>query len=163
MTFSISALQFGAGEIAISPAPGRFGDFSADLQQILAWAPALVLTMTQAHELASIGAAGFANDLGDAGIGWRHLPVRDFGAPDEDVLARWPQVAAEVTAIMDAGGRVLVHCFGGCGRSGMAIARLLVEADETPSDAVARLRAVRPCAIETAGQLSWVEAAGRIE
>ncbi|MBR9844091.1 MAG: protein phosphatase, partial [Rhodobacteraceae bacterium] len=48
-----------------------------------------------------------------------------------------------------------VHCFGGCGRSGMAIMRLLVEMGEEPEAALARLRAVRPCAVETEAQRLW--------
>ena len=46
-------------------------------------------------------------------------------------------------------GRVLIHCMGGCGRSGMAALRLMIEAGEAPGAALERLRAVRPCAVET--------------
>ncbi len=53
------------------------------------------------------------------------------------------------------GGRVLVHCMGGCGRSGMALLRLMVESGEPADRALARLRAVRPCAVETPEQLAW--------
>ena len=50
---------------------------------------------------------------------------------------------------------MLVHCRGGCGRSGMAVLRLMVEAGEAPEEALARLRAVRPCAVETEAQMDW--------
>jgi hypothetical protein len=33
-----------------------------------------------------------------------------------------------------------------------------VEAGETPGAALARLRAVRPCAVETEAQLAWAKA-----
>ncbi|MDH5531227.1 MAG: protein phosphatase, partial [Paracoccaceae bacterium] len=43
----------------------------------------------------------------------------------------------------------------GCGRSGMAVLRLMVEAGEPVDVALIRLRKVRPCAVETDAQLAW--------
>jgi protein-tyrosine phosphatase len=57
-----------------------------------------------------------------------------------------------------SGGRVLVHCFGGCGRSGMAALRLMVAAGEGPESALHRLRASRACAVETEAQRLWAVA-----
>ena len=59
------------------------------------------------------------------------------------------------------GGRVLVHCRGGCGRSGMVALRLMIEAGEAPDEALSRLRSVRPCAVETKAQMGWAMAAER--
>ena len=44
---------------------------------------------------------------------------------------------------------------GGCGRSGMAVLRLMIEAGEDAETALARLRTIRPCAIETDAQMAW--------
>ena len=65
------------------------------------------------------------------------------------------EAAARAKALLAQGGRVLVHCFGGCGRSGMAALRLLVELGEDPDEALARIRAVRSCAVETEAQMAW--------
>jgi len=54
-----------------------------------------------------------------------------------------------------------VHCRGGCGRSGMIALRLMIEIGEAADDALARLRAVRPCAVETPQQLRWATAGRR--
>ena len=59
-------------------------------------------------------------------------------------------------ARLAAGERVLVHCKGGLGRTGLVAARLLVEFGVAPADAVARVRAARPGAIETERQLAYV-------
>ncbi len=40
----------------------------------------------------------------------------------------------------------------------MALLRLMVEAGEDPGAALSRLRAVRPCAVETAAQFDWAAA-----
>ena len=50
---------------------------------------------------------------------------------------------------------VLVHCFGGCGRSGMLVLRVMIEAGEPAGTALKRLRQVRPCAVETEAQMAW--------
>ena len=39
--------------------------------------------------------------------------------------------------------------------------RLVVERGELPAAALARLREVRPCAVETAGQMEWGSVAAR--
>ncbi len=153
--FAISDLGLGGGRIGICPAPGRSGDYGADLARLLDWRPDLVLSMTVAGELAGIGAGGLGRDLARAGCAWRALPVADFGIPVAETLAAWPEASVRARAVLDGGGRVLVHCFGGCGRSGMAILRLMVEAGEAGDRALARLRAVRPCAVETEAQMGW--------
>ncbi len=111
--------------------------------------------MTSLHELQEAGAETIGDDLARHGIVWRHLPVPDFGAPPEETARQWPDAAAEAHAILDAGGRVLTHCYGGCGRSGMASLRLLIERGEAPDAALQRLRTARPCAVETDGQFRW--------
>lgn len=155
MSFSISALPAGNGMVGISPAPGRSGCYRADLKQVVDWAPSLVVSMTETAELIRVGAAGLADDLDAVGIGWLHLPIVDFGAPSGDTLAFWPDASQRVQSELLAGKPVLIHCMGGCGRSGMAALRLLCEMEEAPPVALERLRATRPCAVETDDQLSW--------
>lgn len=151
----IAELDLGGGRLGISPMPGRGGAYAADLQAVLAWGPGLVMTMTTAEELAAKGASGMPGDLASAGVDWLHLPIADFGAPQGTTAAAWTMASARAHGVLAGGGRVLVHCMGGCGRSGMAALRLMVEAGEAPDLALARLRAVRPCAVEMPEQFAW--------
>lgn len=155
----IAELAVGGGVLGVGPMPGRDGGFGRDLAGLLAWGPGLALTMTTGEELARKGAAGLGAELAAAGVPWLHLPVGDYGAPTGDTLAAWPEASARALAVLAAGGRVWVHCMGGCGRSGMAALRLMVEAGEAPRVALDRLRAVRPCAVETPEQFAWAAAA----
>lgn len=159
MGYAISELPLGAGLLGIAPMPGRSGRYRADLSDLLEWGAGLVLTMTTAEELARSDAHDLGTDLAEAGVLWRHLPVGDFGVPTVDVASHWPAVAHEANSILSNGGKVLAHCYGGCGRSGMALLALMVGAGEEPGPALLRLRAVRPCAVETDAQFDW--AAGR--
>ncbi|MFX0541249.1 protein-tyrosine phosphatase family protein [Roseovarius sp. S4756] len=74
-----------------------------------------------------------------------------------DIEAAPNRNPAEPVALsaLRGGGRVLFHCPGGCGRSGMAALRLMIAAAEAPDAAQERLRARRPCAVETSAQMRW--------
>jgi Polymorphic toxin system, DSP-PTPase phosphatase len=157
--FSIASLLVGGGDLGLCPIPGRGGDYAGDLAVLLHWGPGLVLTMTTRDELVPAGARGLGKDLALAGIDWRHLPIVDFGTPGERTAMLWPDASRAAQAVLGQGGRVLVHCFGGCGRSGMAGLRLMIEAGEAPDSALRRLRILRPCAVETEDQLAWAGAA----
>lgn len=133
--FGIYGLEAGGGTLALCPLPvGKMG-------AVRDWAPDLVISMCEGQEMPA--------DLWE-GYDLRHVPVVDYGVP---VGVAWDAVEAEALRLLRRGGRVLVHCKGGCGRSGMAVLRLMLAAGE--GEALARLRALRPCAVETAAQMDW--------
>lgn len=150
--FVIHSLQAGGGEIAITPMPGRTRHYYTDWLRLMDWQPALVITMTTQAELERKGAGTLGTDLANAGIEWVHFPVPDFGTP---IGQDWPAARTLALAALANGGRVLVHCYGGCGRSGMMVLRLMIAAGEDGDAALARLRRIRPCAIETDAQMAW--------
>jgi protein-tyrosine phosphatase len=144
----------GGARIGISRMPGRSGDLPGDIGLIGEWGAGLVLSMTTQDEMAARGAAGLGAALDARGIAWRHFPVMDYGAPD-GFETRWPTLASELHALLDRQGRILTHCMGGCGRSGMAAMRLLCERGVPPEEALGLVRAARPCAVERDPQRQW--------
>ena len=157
----VYALSVGQGILAISPIPGAEGDYAGDVQHLIEWKPAIVISLVREAELVSAGAAGLWHDLVDAGCRWEHLPITDFGVPDDAFEEAWPEVSANARRALMGGGRILVHCRGGCGRSGMVALRLMIELGEAADDALARLRIVRSCAVETEAQMAWAVSAKR--
>lgn len=155
MSFHISKIQVGGGVLGICPIPGRFGTYHADMTVVRDWSAQLVLSLTEAKEFSTAGAQGFQADLAAAGILWKHIPIEDFATPSAQALRDWSDISHQVVTVLHAGGHVLVHCFGGCGRSGMIALRMMVALGEDPQTAFRRLRAARPCAVETVAQLSW--------
>lgn len=153
--FVIHALHVGGGTLALAPLPGGGGDYAADMAHLADWKPALVISMTTEAEMVAAGAGDLPAEVQAAGTRWIGVPVADFGVPGAAQAADWARASAAARAALAGGGRVLVHCRGGCGRSGMAVLRLMVEAGEPPEAALARLRARRACAVETAAQLAW--------
>ncbi len=160
-TAAIHAVTVGGGILAIAPMPGASGDYGGDLEHIRGWAPSIAISLTTEIEMISAVARHLGAQLQDMGTRWMHLPVEDFSAPGTDFAKVWPATSTQVLRALAGGGRVLVHCRGGCGRSGMVALRLMIEAGEAPDEALSRLRHVRPCAIETEAQMAWAMAAVR--
>lgn len=151
----IYALGVAGGSLAISQMPGRSGDYAEDLDFIREWKPSLVITATTRGELADAGAETLGADIQESGARWLHLPIKDFGVPDGQFLETWSAALATSLNALRGQGRVLIHCKGGCGRSGMLALRIMIEAGEDAVEALLRLRKLRPCAVETDAQLRW--------
>ncbi|MDW3118551.1 MAG: protein-tyrosine phosphatase family protein [Roseovarius pacificus] len=153
--FVIHALSVSDGILAIAPMPGRGGHYAEDMAHLHDWRPALVMTMLSHPELRATGHQDIGADLQDMGTRWMYVPVPDMGVPGPEAEEAWHMASNAALSALQGKGRVLIHCMGGCGRSGMAALRLMIEAGEAPGAALERLRAVRPCAVETPEQLDW--------
>ncbi|MFT7106453.1 MAG: protein-tyrosine phosphatase [Yoonia sp.] len=132
--------------------PGRVGAYAADFSQIVEWSPTLVISMVDAAEFVAKDTTSFGNDLAALGMQWHHIPVPDFGVP---AGLNWSDLCTGVLARLRSGERVLIHCMGGCGRSGMIALRLMIAAGEPAEEALFRLRQARLCAVETDAQMTW--------
>ena len=153
--FEISELAFGSGIIGMSPLPGAKDNYAKDMAVWMNWKPDAVLSMTGQAEMKMLGSADIPDDLRNANIQWLHFPVDDFQAAPADREVLWIPISQTLHRVLNDGGRVIVHCRGGCGRTGMAVLRLMVEAGEDGENALARLRTVRTCAVETIQQKEW--------
>jgi len=162
----IASLPVGAGLVGITLCPGKRGDsvfgagwardLATDIAAIREWGASSVVTLIEAHEFEMLGVPALPEAVRAAGIEWHHLAVEDVHAPDQRFENRWVYAGARLRERLRSGDRVLVHCRGGLGRAGSVAARLLVEFGATPEDAITRVRAVRPGAIETRDQEQWV-------
>lgn len=72
----------------------------------------------------------------------RHLriPIRDFSVPTAPELE---SALDEIDAELAAGGLVYVHCWAGCGRTGVVVGSWLVRHGTSPQDALARIAQTR--------------------
>jgi atypical dual specificity phosphatase len=87
---------------------------------------------------------------GAAVAGWscHSISIQDFHPPSLEQLR-------DFNALLEAAppsARVLVHCEGGSGRTGTMAAAYWIKKGLTATEAIARLRKVRPNAVETCEQ-----------
>jgi protein-tyrosine phosphatase len=162
--FSIATVRLeNRGSIGLCRLPGlqeqpQEGKLEADVAAIQSWRAALVVSLTQADEMARLGAGQLSDQLATHHIAWRHFPIVDYGVPEPAVVAGWPVLSQDIKQVLSAGQNVLLHCRGGIGRSGMVALRLMIELGEKPEEALQRLRLVRSGAVETEAQLAWAKA-----
>lgn len=144
------------GAIGIAPCPGPA--LEGDLAALGAAGASVLVTLMEGRELVREGlsAAAIAEACATAGLAWRHLPIADFDAPGTAFENAWETVGPGLGTVLAAGGRVCLHCRAGRGRSGLVAARLLIARGLAPAAAIARVRARRPGAIETAAQERWL-------
>ncbi|MCU0820582.1 MAG: phosphatase [Beijerinckiaceae bacterium] len=157
--FAIADLPCATGRLGIARLPGRTGDLASDVQAIAQWGARLVLSMTEPDEMAARGAADLAASLVARGIGHAMFPIPDFGTPGAD--AGWASLSRNLHRRLAAGERILLHCMGGKGRSGMVAMRLLVEQGLPADEALAMVRRARPGAVETEAQAAWASREAR--
>jgi hypothetical protein len=82
-----------------------------------------------------------------------HIEIQDFGVPSMDEAKEGIEAAEEA---LRAGGIVLAHCRGGCGRTGTVLACVVGDLlDKNCRDSIAYLRMYFP-AVETGAQASFV-------
>lgn len=67
-------------------------------------------------------------------------PIRDFSIPTRDDLVA---ILDEIDAEIDAGGTVYVHCWAGCGRTGVVVGCWLVRHGADPRHALRRISDAR--------------------
>ncbi len=156
------------GAIGMCSCPGRatfFQGFAGprnleqDLATIASWGAEAVVTLLPEYELESAGVGSLGDAVEARGIDWHHLPISDISTPGADFEAAWNYSGLRLRRTLAHGGRIVVHCMAGMGRTGTIAARLLVESGWSSADAISAVRSVRPGTIETPGQLAHVRAA----
>ena len=145
------------GRIGITHCPGGRGiPLARDLEAIGRSGATALVTLVEQDELEALGLAGLQGLMEKAGIDWYHLPIVDYGVPDQRFEERWREHGPALRARLEAGEDIVIHCYAGLGRSGIVAARLLVDCGEPPERAIALVRRVRQGAIQNDEQEAYV-------
>lgn len=132
-------------------------DLATDLDQIQAWGASIVVALIENHEFRLLAVNSLGRAVQDRAMAWMHLPIRDVSVPDQRFEETWKTKGKELHRRLDAGERILIHCRGGLGRTGLVAACLLVERGFPANAAIRQVRLARPHAIETPTQEAYVE------
>jgi len=149
-----------SGTIGITLCPGKVQsggisgswerDLRIDMQVVKSWGATAWLNLLTTTEMRDLSVSDLEIAVKETGIRYYRLPIEDGGVPDVTFEKSWKIVGAQLREELLRGGKILIHCKGGLGRSGMIAARLIVELGATtPERAIRIVRASRPGAIET--------------
>ena len=128
-----------------------------DVRQIMAWGAASVLTLMEDDELAALGVDHLQACVKSMGMQWHFAPIRDLSAPGKEFEQAWTATGTTIRRQLAEGKKILVHCRGGLGRTGMIVARILMDFGLSTQEAITRVRQIRPGAIQTREQEEHLE------
>lgn len=154
LTYALAEIGGGPwpDRVAVAPLPRARQDFD----DIRAWGAGLVISLVGDDECARAGMPDLTGAFARVGIACIRAPIDDYGSPDPTFELEWQAHRERALGVLQSGGKVLVHCRGGQGRSGTIAAALLIAGGMAPADAIAEVRRSRPAAIETEGQEVWL-------
>ena len=156
------------GELGLTFCPGKKGkglysgnwdrDLDKDLSEIEQWGAQALVSLIEDHEFDLLGVADFSERVARKNLQWFNLPIVDVSTPDDRFESAWKEVGNRIRGILCRGGKVVLHCRGGLGRTGLLAARILVDFGLEPDQAIKQVRQARPGAIETREQEQHVHA-----
>lgn len=144
------------GALWLDAMPGRFEPWSSFVWQATRAGLAEVVCLTPRDELAELSPAYHSAVAGGKlPFRWRHLPMPNFGVP-EDAAAFRREVQA-IARELQAGDAVLLHCAAGIGRTGSTAACVLRALGVDAGEALARVRQAgsNPQNAEQSGLVGW--------
>lgn len=164
---SLSCGPYSRGEIGLTFCPGRWDrvrehlppwerDLKVDLDAISEWGAHMALTLLEAPEFELLQVPALGEAFRGRGIDWRHMPIPDLNAPGDEFLNLFKTDGTAAIEVLRRGGRVLVHCRAGLGRTGTVASMLLIELGASVEDALRRVRGARRGAVQTPSQLEFV-------
>jgi len=156
----------GGGRLGVTLAPGKKArshtgppwdrDLDTDLDRLAQLHKVDVLvSLVEDAELGWLRIPDLVAQAEARGIAVLRLPIEDCSVPDPSKAAQIVQAAVSMAR---AGLRVVFHCRGGIGRAGTLAACALRAMGAEARPAIAQVRAVRPKAVETPGQVRFVDA-----
>jgi protein-tyrosine phosphatase len=152
------------GRIGVTFAPGKKDpvamtggwdrDLATDLDALVAARVHMLVSLVEDAELAMLKIPTLVAEASARGLEVVRFPIVDVQPPREAAAAR--AVIDLALARVADGKTVVFHCRGGLGRAGTMAACALVGLGQAPEEAIARVRQVRPGAIETREQERFV-------
>ncbi|MBA3825538.1 MAG: tyrosine-protein phosphatase [Ktedonobacterales bacterium] len=125
----------GAGRLALRGRPGKQW-----LDHLAATGCTRVVTLLSARE----GAEALGQAIQQQGVAWTWLPLANASTPQGDAATRLITALPALSAALDRGEAIVIHCAAGIHRTGMVAYALLRWRGLAEADARATLARLRP-------------------
>ena len=144
------------GRLAIAARP-RGGDWLDD--EATAWRQAdldVIVSLLENEEAGQLGLLDESQAAKDHALRFIPFPIPDRGVPNS--LQEAVSLIGGITAQLEAGKNVAIHCRQGIGRSGLIAAGVLIAAGTSPDEAMQIVSSARGISVpETTEQRRWTE------
>eukprot|EP00088_Acartia_fossae_P052980 TRINITY_DN6008_c0_g1_i1.p1 TRINITY_DN6008_c0_g1~~TRINITY_DN6008_c0_g1_i1.p1 ORF type:complete len:218 (+),score=30.25 TRINITY_DN6008_c0_g1_i1:48-701(+) len=148
--------------LALSALPGcRFKEhrrnLTQDLEVIAEAGITDVFVLMKTYEFRKYKVPNLLQEYEKHGIEVHHCAVEDGSLPPEQEIM---ELISELRSVVECNGKILIHCYGGYGRTGVLAACFLLSLDPrmAPETAISHVRAVRGArAIQTVRQWNFVQ------
>jgi protein-tyrosine phosphatase len=146
--------------IGMSMCPGRNNhknwsrDFDTDLEVLLAHEVQLVVTLMTKTELQKMNLWNMSDRLAAVDVEWIHYPIADKWLPQSN-----DDFVTFITVLVDkiqAEKKIVVHCNGGKGRTGLTVVACLIKLGVTQIDAISKIRNVRSGMLQNPAQQMYL-------
>lgn len=153
------------GRLGLTICPGKKGssihsyawdrDLGADLNRLKnTYNTAVLVSLIEDHELVSLGVPNLVAEAEKRGIHVERSPIPGLSVPSDEAKTR--KLVKQLAALLEDGKNVVIHCRGGNGRTGLIATLVLEELGMSANQALKSVRSVRPNAVETDSQESYV-------
>ncbi len=159
----VAGLAGAPGGLAMTFLPGKqrdgwtgpwWRDLDTDAARLREDGTDALLLLVEDHELVDARVPDIVERLAAAGVETIRHPVVDMDVPSDPDAYR--HTLTDVLARIRRGERIVVACRGGLGRTGTAVACVLVQTGMSPREAIRLTRTTRPGTIERATQEAFV-------
>lgn len=144
------------GSLLLCGMPGRFEPWNSFEARARAASLGLVVCLTPRTELEELSPSYHAAvEQGTLPFRWLHLPMRNFGLPEDATAFR--DGIHQVAQALRAGDAVMLHCAAGLGRTGATAACVLKALGVETEEAMQRVRDAgsNPQSAQQSGLVTW--------
>lgn len=144
------------GSLLLGGMPARFEPWSAFEVRARAASLGLVVCLTPSAEIEELSPSYHAAVAqGTLPFRWLHLPMRNFGLPEDPAAFR--DGIRQVAEALRAGDAVMLHCAAGLGRTGTTAACVLKALGLSAEEAMQRVREAgsNPQNAQQSGLVTW--------
>lgn len=97
------------------------------VQTVASWQAKALVTLADPMQLHVLESNRLSDKLAEMEILWFHLPCKRYSLAYNTLGPLWEITSEHIRAILEVGGKILIHCNEGIGRSGMIAGRLLTD------------------------------------